>query len=390
MRVRRQQGDGEARASHVELFFDLVFVFVVTRLSSLLAENLTLSGAGQTLFLLLVAWWAWIYTTWMTNWFDPETGPVRAVLLVGMLASMFGAIAIPDAFGDRALLLVGGYVAVQTFRNAFCVLATDRDDPLRTPLLRILAWSSWVGALWLAGALAGEQARVGIWIAALVLDYAGPLAGHWTPGLGRSRPSEWELEPSHFNERIMLFLLIALGESIVAAGITASDHELTAARFAAVVVAFWMAVVLWWLYFAVHAERTLEHLKAAEAARGRAGRELSYVLVVLVAGIIVAAVGNELVIAHPGERLEGIELLTLAAGPILYLAGSVWLKATVIHANWRRRALAAVAIAGVAGLGTTLPALATWSLTLAVLAALAAVETLENRREARAPAPAGA
>ncbi len=159
----------------------------------------------------------------MTNWFDPETRPVRAILLVGMLASLCGAIAIPEAFEDRAGLFVVGYVGIQLVRNAFMVLATQRSDPLHAPLVRIFVWSAWVSAIWLAGALVEGDARIAVWIVALALDYAGPLAGHWAPGLGRSVPADWELVPSHFSERIGLFVIIALGETIVAAGVTAGD-----------------------------------------------------------------------------------------------------------------------------------------------------------------------
>jgi low temperature requirement protein LtrA len=389
--VRRQQPEEEGeeqRASFVELFFDLVFVFVVTRLSDLLVRDLTLLGAAKTAFLLLVAWWAWIYTTWMTNWFDPDTGPVRAVLLVGMLASMLGAIAIPDAFGDRALLLVVGYVGVQSFRNGFAVLATDRSDPLHMPLVRSFAWNVWVGAIWLVGALVDETTRVPVWIAALLLDYAGPLAGHWNPWLGRSDPTEWHLEPSHFTERILLFLIIALGETIVASGVTASALELTPARMLAVVVAFAVAVALWWLYFDFHAERTLHQLRAAADERGRMGRDLSYVCIPLVAGIIVAAVGSEIVIAHPSDRLHAAELIALGAGPILYLLGSVLIKLRVLHARWQPRAIAAVCVAAVTALGAALPALATWALVLAVLAAVSALEWVQRDLNVPAEAPA--
>ena len=145
-------------------------MLVITQLSSLLFNHLTFTGAAETLFLLLVAWWAWLYTTWATNWFDPDRGPVRAVLVGGMLASMLGAAAIPDAFGERALLLVVGYVGIQSVRNAFMVLATDRDDPLHMPFVRIFAWNLWVGAIWFTGALAGHEARTAFWIAALVCD----------------------------------------------------------------------------------------------------------------------------------------------------------------------------------------------------------------------------
>jgi low temperature requirement protein LtrA len=269
LRRHPAEDDSPARASFVELFFDLVFVLAVTQLSSVLIEDLTVAGAAETLFLLLAAWWAWIYTTWMTNWFDPETRPVRAILLMGMLASLFGAIAIPEAFGDRAGLFVVGYVGIQLVRNAFMVVATKRSDPLHAPLVRIFVWSAWVSMIWLAGALVEGDARIAVWIVALVLDYAGPLAGHWAPGLGRSVPADWELVPSHFSERIALFVIIALGETIVAAGVTAADLEMNAARIAAVVVSFGISVAFWWLYFDYHAEGAARELESP--ARRRAG-----------------------------------------------------------------------------------------------------------------------
>jgi low temperature requirement protein LtrA len=381
-RVRRRASNEEQRAAFIELFFDLVFVFVITQLSALLVHDLTPGGAGKTLLLLLIAWWAWIYTTWMTNWFDPEDLRVRAVLLVAMLASMFGAIALPDAFGDRALLLVVGYVGIQSFRNWLLVLGTAHRDPLYRPLLRIAVWNTWVGLIWLAGALVDDSARVAVWVVALVFDYGGPLAGHWTPRLGRTSPGEWQLEPSHFVERIELFVIIALGESIVAAGVTASKLDVTAAHLLAVTVAFLITAALWWLYFDFHAERALQVLRASRE-RGRLGRDLSYLEVPLVAGIIVIAVANELVIAHPGDQLHGAELATLAVGPGLYLLGSMAFKLRVVHVGARRRLVAAVLVVAAVLLGTTLPALATWTLVLAVLAGLVVVETVALRgREA--------
>ncbi len=382
LRRHPAEDDSPARASFVELFFDLVFVLAVTQLSSVLIEDLTVGGAAETLFLLLTAWWAWIYTTWMTNWFDAETRPVRAILLVGMLASLCGAIAIPEAFEDRAGLFVVGYVGIQLVRNAFVVLATQRGDPLHAPLVRIFVWSAWVSMIWLAGALVEGDARIAVWILALVLDYAGPLAGHWAPGLGRSVPADWDLVPSHFSERIGLFVIIALGETIVAAGVTAGDLEMNATRIAAVVVSFGIAVAFWWLYFDYHAEGAARELESREAERGRLGRALSYLHVPIVAGIIVAAVAAELVIARPGEELHGNDLLPLAAGPGLFLVGSLVFKASVLHAQWRQRLVAVVAVFGVVVSGAFVPALAAWSLVLAVLVALALYETVELKRTA--------
>jgi low temperature requirement protein LtrA len=364
-----------------ELFFDLVFVFVVTQLSAVLVHDLTLGGAAKTLFLLLAAWWAWAYTAWVTNWFDADTLVVRAVLLVAMIAGLLGAISIPDAFGDRAPLLVAGYVGIQTLRNAFVMLVMHRDDPLYRPVQRILAWTLAVAPLWVVGLLVEGDARLAIWTVALALDYLGPFAGHWLPGLGRSRPRDWHLEPSHFVERLELFLMIALGESIVAAGATTSSLDPTVTRLTAMLVATLMTAAFWWLYFDVHAERTLERLRAAEDERGRMGRDLSYLYVLLIAGIIVAAVGNELVIAHPTEPLHGAELVALAAGPVLYLLGSVALKIRVLHLRWDRRLAAAVLVAIVTALGASLPALALWAILLGILTGLALVEGREARHD---------
>jgi low temperature requirement protein LtrA len=373
--------DEERRVTSAELFFDLVFVFVVTQLSGLLVHDLTLEGAAKTTFLLLAAWWAWVYTAWVTNWFDAGTLVVRAILLVAMLAGLLGAISIPDAFGERAPLLVAGYVGIQAFRNLFVFVVTERDDPLYRPFQRILGWTLAVAPLWVAGILVDGDARAGLWALALALEYAAPFAGHWLPGLGRSRPSDWHLDPHHFVERLELFLIIALGETIVAAGATASGQEPTAARLAALLVSTLITAAFWWLYFDFHAGRTLERLRDAADERGRMGRDLSYLYVVLVAGVIVSAVADELVIAHPGEPLHGAELVAVAAGPVVYLLGSVALKIRVLHVRWSRRFGAAVLIAVATAIGARLPALALYAIVLAILAALAAVEAIEARGE---------
>jgi low temperature requirement protein LtrA len=260
-------------------------------------------------------------------------------------------------------------------RNAFMVLATRRSDPLHEPLVRIFVWSAWVSLIWLAGALVEGETRIVLWIVALVLDYAGPLAGHWTPRLGRSVPTDWELVPSHFADRVQLFVIIALGETVVAGGVTASELEITAMRLAAVVVSFGITLAFWWLYFDYHAKRVAQVLLARESDRGRLGRVLSYLHVPMVAGIIVSAVAAELVIAHPGERLHDNELLLLAAGPALFLIGSLFFKASVLHAQWRQRLVAAVAVLVVTMSGVFAPALVTWSLVLIVLVGVALYET---------------
>src|SRR5689334_20265726 len=170
----RQRAGEEQRASFLELFFDLVFVFAVTQLSQYLLHHLTFGGAARTLFLLLVVWWAWIYTTWMVNWFDPASPGVLGVLASAMFASLLMAAALPEAFGAHGLLFAGSYVALQVGRNAAVVGLLPRGHPLRDVFARVTAWSVASGTLWLAGgALAGDR-RLIVWVAALAVELTAP------------------------------------------------------------------------------------------------------------------------------------------------------------------------------------------------------------------------
>src|SRR5215207_1039862 len=208
--LRAREG-ADGRVTPLELFFGLVYVFAVTQLSHRLLEHLTIGGALQTLFLLLVVWWAWQYTTWFTNWFDPDALPVRLMLGAVMLASLVMSVAIPEAFGEWGLMFALAYVAIQLGRTVFAVLALGASHPLSGSYRRILAWFAAAGVVWVAGGLVEGEARYALWLLALGVDYSGPAAGYRTPGLGRSRTQEWTIEGAHFAERCQLFVIIALG-----------------------------------------------------------------------------------------------------------------------------------------------------------------------------------
>src|SRR5215210_4112265 len=122
-RPLRVRNGGEQRVTPLELFFDLVYVFAITQLSHLLLNHPTIGGALQTLFLLLVVWWAWQYTTWFTNWLDPYALSVRLMLGAVMLASLVMSVAIPEAFDERGLMFALAYVGIQLVRTLFAVLA---------------------------------------------------------------------------------------------------------------------------------------------------------------------------------------------------------------------------------------------------------------------------
>jgi low temperature requirement protein LtrA len=376
----RQREDEEQRATNLELFFDLVFVFAVTQLSHTLLSHLTLTGAGRTLFMLLVVWWGWTYTTWMTNWFDPDAIAVRLVLIGCMLASLMMAIAIPEAFGDRALLFAGGYTALQVVRNLFVVWATEDSWPQHVTFVGITWWSFATAILWIAGAFASFDARIVIWALALAIDYAGPYAGYWLPGRGGVTADDWQIEGSHFAERFQLFIIIALGESIVVTGATASSLQIDLARGAAISVAFIGSAALWWLYFSYVASVSQRRLGSAEE-RGELARDAyTYLHAVMVAGIIVSAVGDELSIAHPGSELQLSGVLTIAGGPALYLLGHVLFRLRMAGSLSRKRLAGsgAVALAGLAGLW--IPALACAALVAAALVGVVVAEIVSARR----------
>ena len=309
-RYQRTHDGAEQKTTTLELFYDLVFVFAITQVSHFLLEHLTWEGAGQATLVLLVVWWSWNYTTWVTNELDPEAIAVRLLLIGLMLASFLMAIAIPEAFGDRALLFAGAYVVIQVGRHTFLTFAAAGPGTIeRERSGRILIWFLVAAVFWIAGGIADGPLRTVLWLIGLAIDYAGPLCTFWVPGMKRVPMSAWELETSHFAERFQLFVILALGESIVVTGATTAGDDLDAARLASFAVAFLGTAAMWWLYFDYAAAIAQRRLELATNRTQMARDAYTYLHVVMVAGVIVAAVGDEVVIAHPDEALHGAELV---------------------------------------------------------------------------------
>lgn len=343
--LRENDEDGH-RVTPMELFFDLVYVFAITQLSHLLLDRLDVRGALQTALLLLAVWWAWMYTTWTTNWLNPDRRPVRVMLVGVMAASLIVSAVLPEAFGDRGLLFAGAYVAMQVGRTAFVLFCT-RDHPgLFRNFQRILAWLIFSGVFWIAGALASGPQRDLLWVAAVVIDYLAPACGFFTPGLGRSTTHDWNISGEHLAERCQLFLMIALGESILVTGATFGELDITPVTVAAFVVAFLGSVALWWVYF----DRSARDAAAAIARSddpGALGRSAyTYLHLPMVAGIVVTAVGDELAIAHPLGHASPEIVATVLGGPALFLAGHTLFKKAVFEVVSMPR-LTAIAMLGV-------------------------------------------
>jgi low temperature requirement protein LtrA len=353
----RQRAGGQQRVTNVELFFDLVYVFAVTQLSHDLLSNLTVAGALRAGLLLVMVWLLWVYTTWVTNWLDPERIPVRLLLLGLMLVSLVMSAGLPQAFGDGGLLIGAAYAAMQVGRSLFAVWAL-RGAAQRRNFQRILCWCSVSGALAVAGGLAGGAAREVLWLAAVGVDLLGGAVGFGVPGLGRSSTQEWDIEGGHFAERCQAFVLIALGESIMVIGATlagllrgplAGPHANVAPTVAAFVIAFVGSAGLWWLYFDRSAEAGAQTI-ARSADPGRLGRSAYHLIhPIMVAGIIVVAAADEVVVSHPAAEARATTSWLILGGTGLYIAGHAAFKAVV----WRRISwprIAAVLVLALLGL----------------------------------------
>jgi low temperature requirement protein LtrA len=390
IRHLRPRGNGATQpTTTVELFFDLVYVFAVTQLSHRILDDLSVAGVAQAAFLLLVVWWAWIYTTWMANWFDPASPAVRAVLTGVMLGSLLMAASVPEALGERGLLFAASYVGLQVGRNTAAAWLLRRRHRLSDIFERLVVWSAASGVLWLAGGALDSDQRLALWIPALALELAAPVAGYWLPGRGRAATSDYDIEGGHFAERCQLFVIIALGESIVVTGATASAAGLTSTVVLCLVVAFVETAALWWLYFGTTADHPRVTMSASDDP-GRLARDAyTYLHLPIVAGIIATAVGNDLLIGGPHEALQGVGLAMVLGGPALYLLGESLFRWRMTGATSVKRLAVAALLILLAPLGGHVDALPLSIIVAALLTALALWELRAPDRVVMSARPHG-
>ena len=325
--LRARGGHADSRVTYVELFYDLVFVFAVTQLSHGLLEHLTPLGAFQTAVLMLAVWWAWIDTAWITNWLKPDRTAVRLMLFGLMLSGLVLAASIPKAFEDRALAFALAYALGQLGRGLFMLWALKNHDAGNfRNFIRIIVWQAASALVWIAGAIVPGPQRLGLWAIAAGIDTVAPVLGFWLPVLGRSQTVDWQVEGSHIAERCSLFVIIALGESVLVTGATFAGLTWTAEHIGAFLVAFTGSVAMWVIYFNIGAERA-SRLIASSKDPGRLARSgYTYLHILIVAGIIVAAVGDDMALHHPGNRNDIGTAAVLIGGPALYLLGNALFK----------------------------------------------------------------
>ncbi len=315
------------RVTYAELFFDLVFVFAVTQISHRLLGRFTPLGTLQVTLLFLAIWWVWVYTSWITNWLNPELTPVRVMLFLLMLGGLVLSTSIPQAFEARGLWFAVAYAAMQVGKTVFLWLSTPPDRTMaRMNAVRITTWLVMSAIFWIAGGFVEGHSRLMLWAVALGIEYLSPAVRFWIPRYGASSVADWVVEGGHMAERCAGFIIIALGESIVVTGATFADLVWTTETVPAFASAFVGALAMWWIYFHIGAEAGSEEISKSSEPGRLARLAYTYLHMPIVAGIIVSAVADELVLKHPGGVSDPRTVLSAIGGPLLFLLGTILFK----------------------------------------------------------------
>ncbi|MCM0675295.1 low temperature requirement protein A [Micromonospora phytophila] len=383
----RRPGEPQ-RTTFLELFFDLAFVVAFTQISRGLAHDLSWRGAFQTLVLLLAMWWVWFITASLTDRYDPQRPVIQLLVIATLVGSLVLAAAAPESFAERGLIFAGVYVAIQLGRGLFLVLAVRNPQLKRRPG-RALVWFGVSAVPWIAGAMVHGTARGALWALAVAVDYAGGTLGWPTPGLGRAPRWEWSVAAEHLAERYRQFFIIALGELILVTALTLSRSGFAAYQTAAFLVSIATTVLFWRIYSHRAGEVLATAIKASPGPL-RLAFWAKYAHMVMVAGIVVTAVGCELVIDHPLGHTRPGWVAVILGGPALFLAGRSLFEYAVFSRVSPDRLIGLLVLAAAAPVTLLVPPLLVALAATAVLTGIAIADTTRARRHpSEASSPAG-
>jgi low temperature requirement protein LtrA len=378
---------GERRTSPVELLWDLVFVFAITQVTTLLTNHLTWVGLGESMLVLALVWWAWSAFVWAANAQAMDSPTLRLTLLLATVFIFITGLAVPRAFGSEATLFACTYAVVRFLHLALYIDASRRGDA---------SWSAIAGfavtvvigmVLLIVGSFLHGVPRAVLWCAAVAIDYAGPawLTRERLRGLQR-------VAVAHFAERYSLFVIICLGESIVAIGVGAARETLDAALVAAVTLGLLVTIAMWWTYFDRFAEVAEARLREHDDPVLAAADSYSYMHLLLVAGIIIFAAGVKYVVKGAADPLHDAPRLALCGGVAVYLVGNIAFRLRMVGSFGYEKAVVAIVLMGLFAVGGSWPA---WTVVGAIAVLLAgmcvAEDATERRKEAlRSPRTAHA
>ncbi|WP_328653037.1 low temperature requirement protein A [Micromonospora sp. NBC_00330] len=381
------------RATFLELFLDLVFVFALTRISARVIVDFTdgqrgvYAGLGQALLLFLALWAVWSLTVWSTSWLDPEAPIVQTVIVITMIGAMTMAVAVPDGFGMRAGLFAITYVSLQIGRVVyFHIAGHGKPDPRQTS--RVLVWLGLSAPLWIVGGLVSTGTVRGVlWTLAVLIDYTGLFLGWPTPRIGAQRIGGQVIAAEHLAERYQQFFLIAIGEAVFVIGLAYSGSGFHADQTGGFLLALTTTVLLWRVYFHI-AGKVLDAAIGRARDAARLATDMAFAHMVMIAAIVLTGVGFELFITEPLGHLPATWLIAIFGGPVLFLAGRSALEYQVFGRVSRSR------LSGLLAFGLLMPAalhlqpLTAGAVAAVVLLGVAAADTRRSRhRSPETPTP---
>ncbi|MDG9676659.1 low temperature requirement protein A [Micromonospora sp. DH14] len=366
--------ENPGKASFLELFFDLAFIFALTRLSRALLDDLSFTGGFQALLMLAALWWVWFVTAWSADWFDPRAPLIVTLLIWVMFGGLLMAAAVPTVFdGGHAMVFALAYVAIHLGRAAILIPAL-RGHPLQVRSLRVAVWFAISGVLWVVGA-AVAPAREVLWALALVLEYSLARLRWPFPGLGRSTWPELQVNGRHLSERYQQIFIIALGELILTSGVTYSDSGLDRDSTVAFALAFVTAVALARLYLVPAGARLGARIEAEGPPGSRLTLLAGYLHLVMIAGVLATSVAMQVTIDDPRASDSG-QLAVGVIGPALALTARILLAAAVDGSRpWAR--LVGVPAIIVGGLATVrLPQVANSAVVAGLLLLIVSIDAM--------------
>lgn len=366
----------DQRVTFVELFFDLVFVFCVTQVVSLLHDGVTWRAVGEAVLVFWLVWWGWTQFTWALNAADTTHPRVEMATLVATGVAFFLAVGIPSAFHGRSLWFAGTYVAVRVLGLLVYdwVAWADTSQRAAVRLFSLVSVGGLIAVV--VGGVLGGVAQYVWWSIAIALDLGAAAIG--------GRAEGWNLHPDHFSERHALFVIIALGESLIVAAISLTDGDWPAAKVAAAIIAVAVTGTFWWSYFT---RSKLELDSALEAAEGNARSMLardaySILHFPMLLGVIAFAASIEHTVGHASEPLGLSGRMLLASSILLFVGGmAVALKRAGRRIPMARRWLPLGTAAAVLAL-PRVPAVISLAVVLAGLTLLAIGEPVRQRHHA--------
>ncbi|MEV4754520.1 low temperature requirement protein A [Micromonospora sp. NPDC049559] len=377
-RILRRRGEHE-QPIFLELFFDLVYIFMLSRLSQGLAGELTTRNVAQTAVLLLAAWWVWVLTAWLTDLFDPQLPVIQGLVLVVMFGTLAMAVTVPSAFGAHGFVFVAAYFGIHVARDAVLIPGTRVNPYIQARSIRVFFWFLVSAPLWVAGVFTEGNIRLALWGIAAAVDLWSARIGWPTPRLGRTELASQIFTGIHLTERHRQIFIIGIGELILTAGSGLAFSHRDGGRVAVAAVAFANAMLLFQLYFQ-RVQQLLAPSEVSSVERVRPATSTSYTHLVMVAGIVVISTSTSLTFNRPFGDVPVAWILTLLGGPGLFLLGTCMFDYLVTSRILWSRSIALLVLAVIAPAMPLLPPLGIMIVTNLVLLITLVSEIVSRRR----------